>query len=559
MYCTDWETYRMRAIHMTLSLLRRIGIATVVLLLAACSRVDVAITNAPDARFTHVWVTIDQLWFHIDASAAPEDAGWHKVSLSTPVTVDLATLSNGTFSTIGSAQNLPAGTYGQLRLILKATGDSLTTSAADSGLQYNNQVDYVDVDGVGQSQPLDLLAATQGIGIAGEFLLKNNAVSAVVASFNTRRDIAELNYGDRAAFLLRPAAVVTDLAQAGAIAGQVDTSVLDSFAAGGAYDVVVNAESLSEDGSRHVISLSTVLAADGSFILAPLMIASAAAPSNYDVVITGRNLQTLIIKDVKVKRAASAAALLETAVKIQSSPIPLKLGGEFTVNVDPAFPVSPRGATVAFYQTAGGGSELPYTIIATHVDPLSGTLTTDLALSQEPLNVGTYNNGTDINFTSVIPQEGAGSFQVFAEQVNYLRTAATTKLSAPGALNGVSDFIIPELPVQSPAAADAIGGTVVRQGNSRSDAGYLFVSRNGDVVTTLALNTLLSQAATASPTFFVGDLPGGTRTVPFAPAVYELDARTWISTNPSTANATTLGTSVSLRNASPGNIQMPVN
>jgi hypothetical protein len=542
---------------MTLSSLRRNAIATVALLLAACSRVDVALTNAPDTRFAHVWVTVGQLWFHTDTNAAPEDTGWHKVSLSTPVTLDLAALSNGAFSNVGSADNLPAGTYGQLRLVLKATGDSLTSSAADNGLLYNNQVDYTDTDGIEQHQPLDLLAAAKGIGISGEFLLKNNAISAVVASFNTRRDIAQLNYSDHIAFLLRPTAAMTDLSQSGAIAGQVDTSLLDSFISGGAYDVVVNAESLSTDGARHVISQSTSLASDGSFVLAPLPIAAGATTSNYDVVITGRNLRTTLIKEVPVTRAASAAALLETATKIQSSPIPLALGAQFSVNTDPAFAISPRGATVVFYQTVPGGNELPYTILATHVDPLSGTLSNNLALSRELLNVGTYDSGADIAFNSVAAQEGAGVFQVFAEQVDYLRTGATQNISVADAIDQVSYFVIPELSVQSPGSADEIGGAVVRQGNSRSDAGYLFVSRNGDVVTTLALNAL--SQTTNSPTFLVGNLPGGTRTVPFAAAVYELDARTWASSNTATLNSTTLGASVSLRNGSPGNIQMPVN
>ena len=560
MYVEIENLLQKRAIDMSFSLLRRIGTATTMLLLAACSRVDVAITNAPDARFGHIWVTVDQLWFHVDASAAPEDAGWHKVTLAAPVTFDLAILSNGTFSDIGSAQNLPAGTYGQLRLILKATTDPLTSSAVNGGLQYNNQVDYTDTAGLDQHQPLDLLAPAKGIGIPGEFMLKSNAISAVVASFNTRRDIAQLNYGDRVAFLLRPAAAITDLAQAGAIAGQVDTASLDNFTAGGAYDVVVNAESLSAEGLRHVVSRSTPLAADGSFILAPLTIASGGAASSYDVVITGRNLQTVIIKDVKVKRAASAATLLETATKIQPSAIPLTLGAEFNVNVDPAFPISPRGATLSFYQTVAGGSEVPYPIVFTHVDPLSGTLANNLALSREPLNVGTYNNGADINFNSVIPQEGAGTFQAFAEQADYGRTAATKNISVADAINAVSYFAIPALPVQSPATADAIGGTVVRQGNSGSDAGYLFISRNGDVVTTLALNALLSQSVNSSHPFFVGNLPGGTRTVPFASGVYELDARTWVSSaSGGTLNSTALGTSVSLRNGSPANIQMPVN
>src|SRR5574340_320418 len=58
-------------------------------------QVSVSLTDGP-GDYDHVWITVGELWFHQSGNAGPMDAGWQRFALSSPVTVDLLKLSNGT-------------------------------------------------------------------------------------------------------------------------------------------------------------------------------------------------------------------------------------------------------------------------------------------------------------------------------------------------------------------------------------------------------------------------------------------------------------------------------
>ncbi len=539
--------------------LRCICIALCSLVFAGCARVEVAIGNSPDTRFTHVWITVREVWFNTNATAAPEDTGWTKQVLATPMTIDLASLSNGSVKSVVSAVKIPAGLYSQLRLVLAESDATLTDSAQTQGLLYNNEVDFTDSDGTPQQIALDVLSPAPGIAAAGSFQSTNNALGALLASFNTQRDIVPVNYGNHAGYLLRAGVTFADLGASGAIAGRVDSSVLQTTVAGGAYDVVISAQTLSPDGTYHKIVASTTLANDGSFLLAPLPIATTARTSLFDVVISGRNLKTVVIKDVSVSAASSPASIVSDATQLQSDAIPIEAGAEFAVNVDPDFPLTPRGVTPVFYQTLPGSAEVPYVIQSLKADPLTGVFAVNIALSAEPLLVGTYRNGSTIDFARVQPIEGANTFLVYAEQSHYLRLPAPRLLSPADAIAGVSYFSIPVLPPQSPAFADVLGGQLVRQGSARVNAGVLIVAQDGEVVNVISLDAALAAAA-GSQTFSVGNIPGGSGATTFAAGIYQIDARTWLTSDAAGAvRANSLSTSVSLRNGGVGNVQVPVN
>src|ERR1700733_1290032 len=113
--------------------------------LAGCqSRTDVSATGNTAAQFTHVYLTINQIWFNTSSAALPTDASWVKFTLSAPQTIDLATLNNGTLVQFASGLKLAAGTYSQVMLILADSTDALTSSAQTAGAASNDEVDYVD-------------------------------------------------------------------------------------------------------------------------------------------------------------------------------------------------------------------------------------------------------------------------------------------------------------------------------------------------------------------------------------------------------------------------------
>src|SRR5438046_1507164 len=61
----------------------------------------VGLTDAPACGFDHVKVTIQKVRVNQSATAADADAGWTDITLNPALQVDLLTLTNGAFTTLG--------------------------------------------------------------------------------------------------------------------------------------------------------------------------------------------------------------------------------------------------------------------------------------------------------------------------------------------------------------------------------------------------------------------------------------------------------------------------
>ena len=97
-------------------------------LLAGCqSRTNVSATGSTPAQYTHVFLTISQIWFNTSATAGPTDPSWIKFTLPAPQSIDLVTLNNGTLGQIASELKLGTGTYAQVLVILADSTDALTS------------------------------------------------------------------------------------------------------------------------------------------------------------------------------------------------------------------------------------------------------------------------------------------------------------------------------------------------------------------------------------------------------------------------------------------------
>ena len=140
-------------------------------LVGCAPKTNVSTTGNVPAQYTRVLMSVQEIWFNTSATAGPDDTGWLKFPLTTPVTVDLAA-SNGTLISIASGLAVPVGTYAQIRLIPVDSGAALLSSASSlpsvSGLQpiYNSEVDYTDTTGTLRQLPLELQNPDKGIGIA---------------------------------------------------------------------------------------------------------------------------------------------------------------------------------------------------------------------------------------------------------------------------------------------------------------------------------------------------------------------------------------------------------
>jgi Domain of unknown function (DUF4382) len=537
--------------------------------LAGCqSRTNVSATGNTDAQFTHVFVTINQIWFNTSATALPTDSSWSEFTLSTPQTVDLVTLSNGTLSQFASDLKLGTGTYAQVMLILADSTDALTSSAESAGAATNDEVDYVDASDVAHTVPLAILNAAQGISISTSLTVSASsssgfgspttastpttstddaistssaasttttttsssasALSAVVATtnavidFDATRDLVPISLSGQPAYALNPHPQVYDEASAGTIAGTVSLTGVTTLTTAGNPDVQVAAEGLSTDGTRHVIVKTTRVNADGSFSLYPLSTASG-APSTYDVVFHGPTIETTIIKSVPVTTGdpTSASAVLGTLTLTAAAP--------YLVNFNTSSPAAPTSSVVGFYQTLPLNSEVPYLVEMRAVDPTSGLFATDQDLSGGSLQYGTYVSGGTIALTTVNPTQGVATYAIGALNPAYAEGSLGTTVTAPANASATALFTMTAPPVPSGSTANAIAGTVTVTSPGSYDNATLFLTYNGALVAAAPLTGYLSGSTALSLNAVA---PGGSAGATYGPGIYNAEVWAWNSANP---------------------------
>jgi hypothetical protein len=329
-------------------------------LLAGCgSKSDVSLTGNTPAQYSHVYVTVQAVWFNSSATAGPEDGGWDKFSLSTPSTVDLVAQNGGNLGSIASGLRVPARTYSQVRLIPVDPTAALASSAQNAGALYNFEADYVDSKGTTHQLPLELLNPDMGIGIQTSLKVPVGKIGGIgrtgttstttipigsnssttsnpfgtttgtsnsITSTTSSGSTSATNNGFAAALdgnsNLMPftfangsegilwsahATAAYDLTQAGGISGTLSLTNITTSTSG-LPNVQVSAQTLSTDGTRHIIVSATTVQSDGSFLLYPLATnSSTTSPLTYDVVIHGPAIATIIVKSVQVPRPASTS------------------------------------------------------------------------------------------------------------------------------------------------------------------------------------------------------------------------------------------------------------
>jgi Domain of unknown function (DUF4382) len=530
-----------------------LALLTACAVLAGCqSRTNVSATGNTAAQFTHVFLTVNQIWFNPSATAAPSDTTWAKFTLATPQSIDLVSLSNGTLAQFASELKLTAGTYNQVMLVFADSTDTLTAAAHSAGAATNDEVDYLDADDVAHTVPLAVLNAARGIGIATSLTVaaaattvggsSSSRTSSTASStstssstfaapvvttttalidFDATRDLVPISLGGQPAFAFNPHPSLYNVKHAGSIQGAVSLTGVSTLTTAGLPDVQVAAEALSSDGSRHVVVKTTRVASDGSFTLYPLSTASG-APGTYDLVIHGPTIQTVIIKSVPITNAApgSAAAVLGTLTLTAATP--------FLANLNSASPASPTSSVVGFYQTLPLSSEVPYLIEWRPLDPVSGIFASDQELSGGALQYGTYVSGT-IALTAANPAQGAATYAIGAINPAYGAAAMGTTVSANSTTTTTALFTVDAPPVPTGSVAAAIRGTV-SVSSSSYDRAELFLTHGGALVAAAPLNSYLTGSQGTLD--LLGVAPGGSSGTTYAAGVYNAEVWAWHSSDP---------------------------
>lgn len=449
----------------------------------------------------HVWVTVGSVALHPLASQAwsSTDRSWTVLKLKTPVAIDLAVPDTvqGNVTPIFNGLSVPAGTYGQIRVFPLAHDAPLDEAASAKGLSYNAQVNYKDAGGVARTVPLELPAPELGWRLSGSFNMAANSGSYVVMGADLLQSLVRISSPDGIDhFSFRPSLRGYDMATSGAIIGQIDPSLICGGASAPAApacaeDIVVSAQSLSADGQRHVsVRQYRLSGVSGGFALYPLP-----SDTRYDVVITGRHMQTMVITDVAVSSFSVLVTLDWTTLGTNANPIRPVITPAASRSVNLASTMSPPGSQVYFGQALGSVTQ-PYEVALSNVDVLSGTFAQPVVLPQGPVSVAPYvapstNSGTGVTtypplvFADTTPQEGSEAFSVQALGTAYDDPGARSVQTPPA---GVTSTIGVADPVrQSALGIGQIQVTLTGALSSAYDGAQLLVSDVNGVVATRAV------------------------------------------------------------------------
>jgi hypothetical protein len=243
---------------------------------------DPATCQTPNGPFSHVFVTITDVRVHLSSSAGPNDGGWVDLTpglAKSPKQVDLLGLANNKcfLASLGDSQQLQAGTYQQIRVILADDSTSITSNSCTNG-----SANCVQLSKDASIHTLNLSSeAKTGIKIPGSQISGGGLTVAAGKTtdldidFQTCQSIVREGNGQ---YRLKP---VLHAGEVSTVSASINGTVLDASTGKPVAGMVwVAVEQKDSSGVDRVVQ-TNIANADGSFVFCPLPTGS------YDVVISG--------------------------------------------------------------------------------------------------------------------------------------------------------------------------------------------------------------------------------------------------------------------------------
>ena len=243
---------------------------------------DPATCATPNGPFSHVFVTITDVQANMSASAGDNDSGWVDLTpglKNAPKQVDLLGLANNQcfLASLGDSQQLQAGKYQQIRIILATDSASISGNACGNG-----SANCVELSQDSSFHTLQLSSEAQtGIKIppgqmaGGGLTIAAGKTTDLDIDFQTCQSIVQEGNGQ---YRLKP---VLHAGEVSTVSASINGTVLDGSTgkpvAGTAWVAV---EQKDPSGVDRVIQ-STIANTDGTFVFCPL------AAGSYDVVVSG--------------------------------------------------------------------------------------------------------------------------------------------------------------------------------------------------------------------------------------------------------------------------------
>ena len=242
---------------------------------------DPATCQAPTGPFAHVYVTITDVQANVSSSAGSSDSGWVDLTpglSSAPKQIDLLGQANNQcfLATLGDTQQLQAGTYQQIRLILASN------TATVSGNLCSSAANCVVLTSDSSVHPLQLSSESQtGIKIpsgqiaSGGFTIAAGQTKDLDIDFSTCESIVQEGNGQ---YRLKP---VLHAGEVSTTSTSINGKVLDSGTGNPVAGTVLVAVEQKDSTGVNRVQMSTLANTDGTFVFCPLPAGA------YDVVIVG--------------------------------------------------------------------------------------------------------------------------------------------------------------------------------------------------------------------------------------------------------------------------------
>ena len=242
---------------------------------------DPATCSGPTGPFAHVFITITDVQANISSSAGDGDSGWTDLTpglSSQPKQVDLLGQANNQcfLATLGDAQQLQAGSYQQIRLILADNSATLTNNACGSStncviLSADNSVHTLLLS----SESKTGLKIPSGQIASGNFTIAAGQTKDLDIDFNTCASIVQEGNGQ---YRLKP---VLHAGEVSATSTSINGKVLDSATGNPVNGQVLVALEQNDGTGVDRILMATLTGSDGSFVFCPI------PTGTYDIVVVG--------------------------------------------------------------------------------------------------------------------------------------------------------------------------------------------------------------------------------------------------------------------------------
>jgi Domain of unknown function (DUF4382) len=418
------------------------GMSTVNVMLS-----DPATCQAPTGPYAHVYVSISDVQANVSSTAGPTDSGWVNLTpnLTKPVQVDLLGQANPQcfLASLGDTQELQAGTYQQIRVILAGNstnnipGNMCGSAANCVVLTSDSSVHTLQLSSEAQTG----IKIPSGQIASGGFTIGAGQTKDLDINFLTCESIVTEGNGE---YRLKP---VLYAGEVSTTSTSINGTILDKLTGqpiASPGTVLVAAEQKDSNGVDRVI-MSTLAGADGSFVFCPLPTGS------YDVVVVGvRNDGVLYAPSIVTGVATgSTTGTINLYLPTTTATSSASLTGMVTSQN------STMAGTIADVQLSAleTANSNTYTIpLPTTSTQSAATLAVETAASTATL---TCPNGTDcVDYALTVPSEGPYMGAWTSGGVTLAQSAplasysvdgiATVPISVP-TLGGQSDCSPPEI------------------------------------------------------------------------------------------------------------------